>query len=230
MQNSRSPPQEAEAQPVALTRAERGARSRELILKAAIDLFGERGFQAVALDEVSARSGANRQLLLYYFKNKEELWRAAASEVVSDFHAVLDPKLASVASGDSEAVVRARLAVWLDAFLDKPDFARFLVREGGVRSPRLDFLVRHFYGDQSSHLSRDARERFQATILPDALVATFVAMAALGPLMDTFLAHATSRPTAGIYPMSRENRRVLVDSMTRLIRSEIGDDAGEMGE
>ena len=61
------------------------ARPRE-ILRAALDVFTERGFTASRLDEVAARAGIGKGTLYLYFPSKEELFKA----VVRDFFPSLD--------------------------------------------------------------------------------------------------------------------------------------------
>jgi AcrR family transcriptional regulator len=46
---------------------------REEILKAATHLFAERGYRAVAIDDVAASLGYTKSVIYYYFKSKNEL-------------------------------------------------------------------------------------------------------------------------------------------------------------
>jgi AcrR family transcriptional regulator len=197
-------------------RAERGERSRELILESAILLFAERGFDGVSLDDISARAGAKRPLILYHFKSKDELWRTAAEQVSRAFNAAVDANLADL-SGDDRERLRGTVAAWLDAFVEQPEFPKFLVREGGVKGPRLDWLVRHFNYSVVPHGSPEVRRRLSETVARDALMAIFLAMAALGPLMETSLSYVSGKPRSGVHPLTRETRNELIELIMRFI-------------
>lgn len=198
------------------TRAERGERSRETILDAAISLFAERGYDGVSLDDVTARSGVKRSLILYYYKNKDELWRVAAEEVARLFNTAVAVKLAEVSPPDDAARIRVNIEAWLDAFQAEPAFARFLVREGSTPSARLDFLVRHFGYSQLDFASEALRTRLGETILRDAMLAVYLSITALGPLLERSLSHVSGKTTSGVYPLSAANRKMLVDILLRM--------------
>jgi AcrR family transcriptional regulator len=217
-------PKEAEVRPAAATRAERGERSREAILDAAIQLFAERGYDGVSLDHITVRSGAKRSLILYYYKNKDELWRASAEAVARAFNDAVQLNLARLKKpANDEVRLRQDMGAWLDAFQGKPEFPRYLVREGGVPGPRLEWLVQHFGYATLEFESPSRRRRLQATILRDALMAVYLSMAALGPLLETSLSFVAGKKTAGVYPLSKSNREILIDIMVRMVGPE--DDA-----
>jgi AcrR family transcriptional regulator len=199
------------------TRAERGERSRETILDAAITLFAERGYDGVSLDDVTARSGAKRSLILYYYRNKDELWRTAAEEVARLFNAAVARKMAHLSPAGDATRLRQNTEAWLDAFQEEPQFARFMVREGGAPGPRLDFLVEHFGYAQLEFEDEGLRRRVGETILRDAMLAVFLAMTALGPLLERSLAQASKKKTSGIYPLSAANREALVEILMRMV-------------
>ncbi|WP_243061974.1 TetR/AcrR family transcriptional regulator [Humibacter sp. RRB41] len=54
-------------------RATKGQRTRQRILGSALDLFRERGFQAVSLRDIGARAGITHVTVLHYFSSKDEL-------------------------------------------------------------------------------------------------------------------------------------------------------------
>lgn len=200
-----------------LTRAERRELSREMILGAATKLFAERGFDGVTLDEVALASTAKRSLIIYYFRSKDELWRVCAEDVARKFNTLVRTKLEAQKGRAEFQRVRNSLECWLDAFLEEPDLSKFLVREGGVSGPRLQWLVEHFeYSPLSSEnptLVRALRE----TIMRDALMAIYLSMAALGPLMEASLSRVSGRPSSGVYPMSQKNRHALVSLLMRFL-------------
>lgn len=58
-----------------------GTETHERIINAAIELFGERGFDAASTREIARRAGILAPLLNYYFTNKEGLYHACAASI-----------------------------------------------------------------------------------------------------------------------------------------------------
>ena len=52
-------------------------KSKEKIIRAAIDVFATKGKHGATMDEIAARAGLNKAMLYYYFGNKENLFRQA---------------------------------------------------------------------------------------------------------------------------------------------------------
>lgn len=189
------------------------------ILTTAIRLFAERGYAGVSLDELAMEAGVRRTLLLYYYKSKDELWRAAAADVSAAFNRSLADKLAKAGGKNDRERLHSTLEASLDAYLEEPDFPRFLIREGGMESPRLHYLVEHFNYADVKYSSADFSRLVGTTILRDVMFAVFLSMAALGPLMEASLSRASGRRKPGVYPMSAKNRRELVSLLTAFMMS-----------
>src|ERR1700751_3972073 len=54
----------------------RGEETRARIIRAALALFGERGFDGVSTRDIAAQAGVPAPSLQYYFQNKEGLYAA----------------------------------------------------------------------------------------------------------------------------------------------------------
>lgn len=67
----------------------RGQRVQE-ILRTAADLFGERGYHAVSLEDVAERLDVTKGSLYYYFSSKEELGTAAIETLGIEWTARLE--------------------------------------------------------------------------------------------------------------------------------------------
>jgi AcrR family transcriptional regulator len=52
------------------------------IVRAAFDVFAEKGFAAAKLDEIAARAGISKGALYLYFETKEDIFRAVVREAV----------------------------------------------------------------------------------------------------------------------------------------------------
>ena len=72
--------------------------TRERILEAALDLFGERGLTGTTVRDIAQRAKVNVAAISYHFGGKDELYRAVATTVI----------------GSIEARVRDRVAPLLD--------------------------------------------------------------------------------------------------------------------
>jgi TetR/AcrR family transcriptional regulator len=114
----------------ASTTADRGPaaqRTRERILTAAVAEFGAKGYAGARTAGIAARAGVNQQLISYYFGGKkgllDELRRRWA-----DTEAGLVPP---------DATFGESVAAYLDATLDRPDWARLVLWQA-LGDPRDD--------------------------------------------------------------------------------------------
>ena len=63
------------------SRAAQREETHERIVVAAAKAFSEKGFRAASTRDIAARAGVNQGLITYYFKSKQELWKAAAGRI-----------------------------------------------------------------------------------------------------------------------------------------------------
>src|SRR5712692_3361985 len=66
-------------------RKERGARTRTAIMHAAERIFADAGYGGARTDAIAAQAGVNKALLYYYFKSKDELYRAILEDHLKEF-------------------------------------------------------------------------------------------------------------------------------------------------
>lgn len=101
-----------------------GAQRRREILRQAIDVFGEAGYAGARIDEVARRVGIRRPSILYHYPDKQSLYSAAVSSVVTD---IVDRVLATEAHPGErlEAITDA----WVDFVIAQPNSARVLLRQ-----------------------------------------------------------------------------------------------------
>jgi AcrR family transcriptional regulator len=200
-----------------ITRAEQRERSRTVILATARHMFAERGFDGVRVDEIAIQAGVQRSLLVYYFKSKEHLWRLVAQEAAAAFNAALHRNTKSYKTLEPRAALKKNLIDSLNAFLDEPDFPRLLVKEGGTKGRRIQWLVKNFnyvdvvYGDP------DLKRYIGESVMRDILFSVLLSMAALGPLMEASLSRAAGRVRSGIVPMKSEIKEEIVSILMQMI-------------
>ncbi|WP_327035862.1 TetR family transcriptional regulator [Micromonospora ureilytica] len=87
--------------------------TRTRILRAALDLFAEHGYQRTSLRQIGERLRLTKTAILYHFPAKEHLLAALVEPLVADLEALLD-------SAQSQPTERARWTVlegWLDVML-----------------------------------------------------------------------------------------------------------------
>jgi TetR/AcrR family transcriptional regulator len=109
------------------------ASTRQRILDAATDLFGQRGVDAVSLDVIAGEVGVTKQTLLYWFASKDDLVQAVLAGAVLELAHGIDAAVRAATTDPLdriEAVVRAvfRPAVRRPALLG-------LVREAARLTP-----------------------------------------------------------------------------------------------
>lgn len=96
--------------------AERAEETREALIAAARELFGERGYAAVGTEEVVRRARLTRGALYHHFQSKDDLFRAVYEAVERD----LVQQIAATAASaeDPVAALRAGAHAFLDACED----------------------------------------------------------------------------------------------------------------
>ncbi len=109
------------------------ASRRELLLAAALEEFGRRGFHLTQMDHVAAAAGVSKGLLYQHFSSKDELFAAVCVAIVDDFAARFS---AAVEAADSpEGRVRAAVREVLDYVTERP--AAWSVVLGHLDNPDL---------------------------------------------------------------------------------------------
>lgn len=94
-----------------------GTETYERILNAAIELFGERGFEAASTREIARRAGILAPLLNYYFANKEGVYRACASMIAENTRNFFDSNMTAIDRLLEEQATAEQLQAQLEALL-----------------------------------------------------------------------------------------------------------------
>lgn len=120
----------------------RSAATRATIVKAAEAVFTERGFAAARLKDVADRAGIRRPSIVYYFRDKRDLYEAVLDELFGGLLARIQAAIArpEPVAERIEAVVKA----WVAYAGERPSVARLLLREIAEASPaRSPAVTRH---------------------------------------------------------------------------------------
>jgi TetR/AcrR family transcriptional regulator, regulator of cefoperazone and chloramphenicol sensitivity len=125
----------------------RGEETRQRIIEAALELFGEHGFDGASTRDIAAAAGVNAPALQYYFENKEGLYKACAEYITDDLRARYAPATkqandALKSGAGVEALIEAYLefqTVTLDSVVTQHHFSktRLVAREMAGESPKV---------------------------------------------------------------------------------------------
>jgi len=139
----------------------RGEETRLRIIGAAIELFGERGFEAASTRDIAARAGVNAPALQYYFANKEGVYRACAEHIANMVWQRFEPVVQSAAE---TLAANADIPALIDAFIAiQQVLAERMFLSPATASQRL-FFVREQTGQEPSVASEILQTRMRAPL------------------------------------------------------------------
>ena len=76
-------------------KAEQSEVTQAALLRAARELFAERGYAGTATEEVVARAGVTRGALYHQFRDKEDLFRAVYAQIEAEFAEKISARIRS---------------------------------------------------------------------------------------------------------------------------------------
>lgn len=171
----------------------KGEASRQRILDAALEVFGEIGYRAATTRSIAEAAGLKLPALSYYFGGKEQLYLACAEEIVARYREHMAPvapqaeKALTTAAGPEQA--REALHLLIDALVDwlvgsdtPRRWSSFVAREMADPGPGYDILFKRLWLPGVSLMARllsqlrevaadDDRSRLQAILLIASLTA-----------------------------------------------------------
>lgn len=115
------------------------------IIEAAVEEFARRGFAATRLEDVAERAGVTKGTVYFYFKDKEELFKAAARSSLIPVVGEIEALDASF-EGSAEELLRAHYRV-VYAKLVKSLRARQILRLLIAEGPQFPELVEFYYSE-----------------------------------------------------------------------------------
>jgi TetR/AcrR family transcriptional regulator len=206
------------------THGARAEKTRAGILDAAEALFAERGFDATRLEDIAERVGIRRASIVYYFKDKRELYDAVLEDVFGGLHDALAEVL--VRSRTLTEQIEMGVSAWVDYVGRRPSIARLLLREvadanrehgAGVleQTQRLRQLVQH------EVLDRPNRKQTKLAAVDPVHLASAVA----GATIFFVAAMPTLVPDLGFDPLSREQLEVHKQEVLHIAQRLLGIEA-----
>lgn len=191
-----------------------GARTREVLLSAALESFSRSGYEGTSLRQIERAAGVERGLVGHHFGTKLQLWSEVTDALFVSYFAELEYLRTALRDVSRRERVRAMYMAFARFNARNPQFFRILVIEGEAKTERSQRLAGHL---------RDAMAIFnEITGLPTEMsvreaIRTFQLLGAAGSL---FALTAHSEPTFG--PLMHESEFVdeFADSLAALALEE----------
>ena len=111
------------------------------LLDAATEAFSENGFKGTSTRDIADRAGVHHPLITYHFKNKNQLWRAAADRIFREFNISLVKAMAEVPEIDPKARASAFVRAYVRYSYDHPALHKIILQEASYSSSRLTWLT-----------------------------------------------------------------------------------------
>lgn len=137
------------------TRTRIQAANRAVILAAGLEIFSLHGFRGATVDRIAQAAGMSKPNLLYYFRRKEDVYRAVLEETLDNWLApleALDPEGEPLA--EIERYVRAKLALSSQAPQASRLFAGEILGGAPVIGPVLSGRLRELVDEKSRVIRR----------------------------------------------------------------------------
>lgn len=99
--------------------------AKERILKAAFELFSEKPYDEVTVDEVAKQAGVSKGGLFHYFPSKYELAKESLFYGLERWMREISPKVLSMKSPEEK--FRALIEYSVEFILENPKFSRFFL-------------------------------------------------------------------------------------------------------
>jgi AcrR family transcriptional regulator len=139
-----------------------GSETRQRVLDAAVSLFALNGFDGTAVRDVAREAQVPHTSIAYYFRNKEELWRAAVTQMFDRLHR----EVGGVPHGSGVEGYRQFLRRYVRYCAAHSEHARLMVHESIRGGARLDWAVEQFMLPGHQAIGPASAERMAAGDLP----------------------------------------------------------------
>jgi TetR/AcrR family transcriptional regulator len=120
---------------------QRSIVTQQKLLDAAIEAFSENGFKGTSTRDIADRAGVHHPLITYHFKNKSELWRAAADRIFREFNISLVKAMAEIPEIDPKAKAEAFVRTYVRYSRSQPALHKIILQEASYQSDRLEWLT-----------------------------------------------------------------------------------------
>lgn len=175
----------------------------EEIAKIALDLFAERHFSLVTIKDIGRAAGVNSAMIYYYFKDKNELFRAAIDNAIQEAFLLFTKHREMGSYADANDAIRS----WFDVHMVLHRQLRNVIKIGidcnCFRESLPDVMepIRHFYVEErrilrdifSSHESTRHMSDSESTALATLISTSLDGILTRSLLLDDFDMTETAR-------------------------------------
>ena len=127
------------------SRENKPADLKNEIIIAALETFGEKGFEGASLSMIARRAGADTGLIRYYFGSKSALWETALTWLVSVLGQELQDHLSNMPTNNT-AQLKEAIRWFIKMSANRPWLARIIVFESSHGNERADFIAENVVG------------------------------------------------------------------------------------
>ena len=120
---------------------QRSIVTQQKLLDAAIEAFSENGFKGTSTRDIAERAGVHHPLITYHFKNKDQLWRAAADHIFIAFGQSLTKSLNENQGRNAKERMSEMIFAYVRYAKSQPALHKVMVQEASYPNPRLDWLI-----------------------------------------------------------------------------------------
>lgn len=174
---------------------QRSIVTQHKLLDAATEAFSENGFKGTSTRDIADRAGVHHPLITYHFKNKKQLWRAAADRIFREFNVELVKAISSVPEDRPRQRAETFIRTYVRYSHDHPALHKIILQESSHPSDRLDWLVEHhlrpIYGEVVGYIEA-LQQQGVAPVGNPALMFNMIRVCAGGLLALSLEIRATS--------------------------------------
>jgi AcrR family transcriptional regulator len=145
---------------------QRSIVTQQKLLDAAIEAFSQNGFKGTSTRDIAERAGVHHPLITYHFKNKDQLWRAAADRIFREFNIALVKATADVPEKEPRARAETFVRTYVRYAHRQPALHKFILQESSHPSARLDWLVENHLRPLFEIVVKTLRELQELGIAP----------------------------------------------------------------
>ena len=120
---------------------QRSLLTQQKLIDAAIEAFAENGYKGTSTRDIADRAGVHHPLITYHFKNKEQLWHAAADRVWSSFRTELAAALAADVSRSPRQEMATVVTTYVRYAQRQPALHKLMAQEANAPNARLEWLA-----------------------------------------------------------------------------------------
>jgi len=115
--------------------------TQQKLLDAAIEAFSENGFKGTSTRDIAERAGVHHPLITYHFKNKDQLWRAAADHIFGAFTLALASSVEEHRQMCPKSRMSTLIRIYVQYAKKHPALHKVMIQEASYPNPRLDWLI-----------------------------------------------------------------------------------------